>query len=168
MNTWHCALNSTLALSSVIDAPLDTETRVEYIRVTLSILAMGRGYWRLASAIRYADTTRLGTILLGLADGWRFHGWDPMSDLERDTRSVMKLVACSESHHGRHVLEDETFLRICSLAGDVYSWDESPSGFADEYEAFVRPAWLALTDEVEYELEESSVRLPVYVSSEGV
>ena len=122
MNTSRRASGpSVLALSSTIIAPLDTETRAEYIRETLSLIAMGRGYWRLASVIQHADTTRLGTILLGLAGDWDFHGWDPMSDLERDTRSVMKLVASTVSLHGRHVFDDATFLRICSLAEDVYS-----------------------------------------------
>lgn len=126
MNTARRASRpSVLALSSTIIAPLDAETRAEYIRQVLSLIdarvAMGRGYWRLASTIQHADTTRLGTILLGLAGDWDFHGWDPMSDLERDTRSVMKLVASTVSLHGRHVFDDATFLRICSLAEDVYS-----------------------------------------------
>jgi hypothetical protein len=54
---------------------------------------------------------------------------------------------------------DETFERICELAADVVTWECSEWPQTDgaqvdvEFHRYVRPAWLAFTDEVEFELE---------------
>jgi hypothetical protein len=42
----------------------------------------------------------------------------------------------------------EEFVRIAQLAADIINWD----GDEDEFTRWVRPAWLVLTDEVEFVL----------------
>jgi hypothetical protein len=60
-------------------------------------------------------------------------------------RRWIKLVAST--------LDDATFVRLAEIAGDVLSWEWEPSQRAIEFDAYVRPAWPVLCDELEYEKE---------------
>lgn len=130
------------------------------IRLALSFFAASRGYDRFAAVVRSVDSAHLGTLLLALTDGWCFHGWDLDSEFERDCRRWVKLVASSCSDHlvpgcaPIPLLQDDTFVRLCEVAADVYTWEgggDQSENFQIEFDEYVRPAWLVLGDELEWE-----------------
>jgi hypothetical protein len=135
-----------LLLLALVDPPRSSQVRDDVVRQALSRLAHKRSYDRLGRVLLHSDYDTLRSLLLvlqardalemGMGDGY-----------EREIKIVAPLP------------RDETFERICELAADVITWEcgykqETLAQLVDvEFDRYVRPAWLAFTDEVEYELE---------------
>ena len=135
----HCPETILAHLTTALEPPTDAAVRADFVRLAMSTFASARGHYRLGSVFYSAPIDALKGLFLALQGS-------PAGD-DEDTcpvtyRRALKTVAPA--------WRDAEFVRLASIAGDVLDWD-----MAGEWDAYVRPAWLVLCDEVEFERERS-------------
>lgn len=132
----HCPETILAHLTTALEPPTDAAVRADFVRLAMSTFASARGHYRLGSVFYSAPIDALKGLFLALQGS-------PAGD-DEDTcpvtyRRALKTVAPA--------WRDAEFVRLASIAGDVLDW----SADGDEWERYVRPAWLVLCDEVEFE-----------------
>jgi hypothetical protein len=128
-----------LHLSQLIEPPTDPSARERFARAALMIFAKRSSLRSIGSAVDHVSTDSMKTLLLFLI-------YENYLDDEEETVPDDKRWA---ARVGLRQTPSEEFLRIAQLAADILDWD----GGEDEFQRWVRPAWLVLTDEVEFALE---------------
>lgn len=134
-----------LHLTWALTPPTDPDMRADIVRLAMSRFAQRRHYGRLACLFYSADIDALKSLLLALSDS---PVGDGMMNLETSVyQRSLKEVSLAWL--------DETFVRLASVASDTLDWDEETFAGpgSDAWTRYVLPAWLVLTDEIEFENE---------------
>ena len=124
-------------LTWATEPPTSAEIRTDFVRLAMSRFAWTRGYHRLGSLFYSSDVDTLKGLFLALQGS-------PKGSND-DTCPITYRHALKSVGPAWH---DTEFIRLAAIAGDVLDWD-----MAGEWDRYVRPAWLVLCDEVEYERE---------------
>jgi hypothetical protein len=124
-----------LLLAELIEPPRDAYVREDFARNALALYLDRAELTRLARVIRHCAIDRFKTILLALRG--EYDGDYSDAPFPVDIREALKLTC---------TITDATILRIADLASDVLDWE----GTADEFDRYIRRAWLVLTDEVQW------------------
>ena len=130
-----------LHLTWATEPPTSPDVRADVVRLAMSGFASRRDYWRLACLFYSADIDTLKGLFLALQGS-------PVGD-DEDTCPVTYAKALKSV---APAFLDTEFVRLASVAEDVLDWDMS-----GEWEQYIRHAWLVLSDEVEYEAEQSAL-----------
>ena len=125
-------------LTWATEPPVDIAVRADFVRLSISRFAWTRGYGRLASLFYSAPLDDVKGLFLAL-QGSPIGGDEDTCPVTY--RRALKSVAPA--------WYDAEFIRLAAVAGDVLDWSEDQ----DEWDRYVRPAWLVLCDEVEFERE---------------
>jgi len=134
----HLNLN-VLQMSTLIEPPAEASVRESFARAALMVFAERSSLHALRNAVERVTTDQMKTLLLFLSYDDYLDG-DDEEVVPADKRWAAR-VALRQS-------PTEEFVRIAQLAADIINWD----GDEDEFTRWVRPAWLVLTDEVEFVL----------------
>ena len=127
-----------LHLSHLIEPPTDAGIRESFARAALMLFAERSSLTALRHAAERVTCNELKTLLLFLT-------YDLYLDDDED------VVPADKRWAARVALRQPTseeFQRIAELASDILDW----GGDENEFDVWVRPAWLVLTDEVEFVL----------------
>lgn len=140
MTTTRYYPDPVLLLLTMGDAgpPLCPQVRADVVRLAMARFAANRGYWRMALVFYSSEEDALKSLLLALQELRE----ENMMDLD----PLYYAKALRDASAARN---DQTFLRLAGIAGDVLDWDSS-----DEWKIYVEPAWNTLCDEVQFEREE--------------